>query len=250
MAEQFSELFEQYKSTGDKKVRNEIVMMYANLVRYAVISTRNMYQKYADADDIVNEGTLGLMSAIESFDVTKNVKFETYASLKIRGAIIDYIRKQDIIPRGVRKFTKEMNAAFSKLFSELGREPTNAELAAELNMSEEKLLKGMAASAAASSLSFEEMLEQGGAEFAEPADGSGTWEAERRIHLKERNKILASAIDELNDQQRTVVSLYYYEQLRFSDIAKVMSVSESRVCQIHSKAMMRLRYSMESYINA
>lgn len=247
-AEQFSELFERYKSTGDKKIRNEIVVMYSNLVKFAAISTRNMYQKYAETEDIVNEGTLGLMSAIESFDTSKNVKFETYASIKIRGAIIDYIRKQDIVPRGVRKFSKELDAAFSRLYSELGREPTNEELAGELGISEDKLLKGMAASATAASLSFEEMMEQGNMDFAESKDENGTWEVERSIHLQERTSVLAHAIDELNEQQRTVVSLYYYEQLRFSEIAAVMSVSESRVCQIHSKAMMKLRFSLESYI--
>lgn len=248
-SQQLVELMERYKATGDKKIRNDLVIGYSNLVKYAVISTRNMYQKYTDADDITNEGMLGLMAAIDSFDPTKNVKFETYASIKIRGAIIDYIRKQDIIPRGIRKFSKDADAMFSRLYNELGREPTNAELAKGLGISEEKLMKGLAASASAASFSFEEMMEQGNADFGESKQSDGTWEAEKRLHNRERVEMLAKAIDGLNDQQRTVVSLYYYEQLRFSDIAKVMSVSESRVCQIHSKAMMKLRHSLDSYIN-
>ena len=247
--EQSRELFARYKKTKDVKVRNDIVMAYSSLVRFAVISTRNMYQKYADADDITNEGMMALMSAVESFDIDKNVKFETFASIKIRGAIIDYIRKQDIIPRGVRRFAKELDKTFSKLYSEFGREPTNTELAKAMGISEEKLLKGMAQSAAANSLSFEEMLENGNTDFSEPKDETGSWEAERNLYRRERSEVLASAIDSLNEQQKTVISLYYYEQLRFSDIAKVMDVSESRICQIHTKAMMLLKRSMESYMN-
>lgn len=248
--QQLVEIMSRYKETGDKKFRNDLVIGYSNVVKYAVISTRNMYQKYADADDITSEGMLALMAAIDNFDPSKNVKFETYASIKVRGAIIDYIRKQDVIPRGVRKFSKEVDATFSRLFSEFGREPTNAEIASAMGITEEKLLKGLAASAAAASFSFEEMLESGTMSFGEEKESGGTWEVEKNLHTQERNKMLAKAIDDLNDQQRTVVSLYYYEQLRFSDIAKVMSVSESRVCQIHSKAMMKLRHSLESYIKA
>lgn len=248
--QQLVEIMSRYKETGDKKLRNDLVIGYSNVVKYAVISTRNMYQKYADADDITSEGMLALMAAIDNFDPSKNVKFETYASIKVRGAIIDYIRKQDVIPRGVRKFSREVDATFSRLFSEFGREPTNAEIASAMGITEEKLLKGLAASASAASFSFEEMLESGTMSFGEEKESGGTWEVEKNLHTQERNKMLAKAIDDLNDQQRTVVSLYYYEQLRFSDIAKVMSVSESRVCQIHSKAMMKLRHSLESYIKA
>ena len=118
-----------------------------------------------------------------------------------------------------------------------------------MGISEEKLLKGMAQSAAANSLSFEEMLENGNTDFSEPKDETGSWEAERNLYRRERSEVLASAIDSLNEQQKTVISLYYYEQLRFSDIAKVMDVSESRICQIHTKAMMLLKRSMESYMN-
>jgi RNA polymerase sigma factor for flagellar operon FliA len=246
--EKSRELFLRYKQTKDTKVRNDIVMAYSSVVKYAVISTRNMYQKYADAEDITNEGMMALISAVESFDTEKNVKFETYASIKIRGAIIDYIRKQDVIPRGVRRFAKDLDATFSKLYVEFGREPTNEELAKAMGISVEKLQKGMAAAASANSLSFEEMIENGAADFSAPKDEMGNWETERNLYLKERSQMLARAIDKLNEQQKTVVSLYYYEQLRFSDIAEVMGVSESRVCQIHTKAMMLLRISMEDYI--
>ena len=246
--EQFTELFTRYKQSGDKKIRNEIVVLYGELLKYAVISTRNMYQKYCDAEDISNEAAIALMSAIESFDPERNVKFETYASLKMRGAIIDYIRSQDVIPRSVRRFSKELDTAFSELYSRLDREPTTDEIAEYLNLPKEKLHQKMADSASASALSFEELILNGETDFSSSEDSSGIWETEKRIYFKERSEILKNAIDCLKEQQKLVISLYYYERLKFSDIAKVMDVSESRVCQIHSKAMLNLRYSLEKYI--
>ena len=246
--EQFSELLEKYRTSGEKRYRNEIVLLYGSLVKYAAIATRNMYQKFCDTEDIVNEATIALMSAIESFDSSKNVKFETYASIRMRGAIIDYIRKQDIIPRGLRKFSKELDSAFSHLYSQLDREPTTDELSEYLKIPKEKLTKAMADSAAATSLSFEELVFEGNFDIPANDDSSGVWEVEKDLYLKERNKILAQAINGLKEQQKNVVSLYYFEKLKFSEIAKVLDVSESRVCQIHSKAMLNLKYSIEKYI--
>lgn len=243
-------LLARYKETGDKNSRNDIVLAYGNLIRYAAISTRNMYQKYADTEDIVNEAALALMAAIDTFDMERNVKFETYASMKMRGAIIDYIRKQDIIPRAVRRFSKELDMAFSQLYTELDREPTTDELAVFLNLPKDKLLKNMADSASAASLSFEELLYDGDFDISNNKDSDGVWDVERGLYLKERSKILIKAIDDLKEQQRLVISLYYYERLKFSDIAKVMEVSESRVCQIHSKAMLKLKYNIEHYIKS
>lgn len=243
-------LLARYKETGDKNIRNELVMMYGNLIRFAAISTRNMYQKYADSEDIVNEAALALMAALDTFDFSRNVKFETYASMKMRGAIIDYIRRQDIIPRGVRRFAKELDAVFGALYTELGREPSTDELAQAMKIPKEKMLKSMAESAAASSLSFEELLYEGDFDVPGKQDGDGIWDVERGMYQKERSKLLAKAIDGLKEQQRLVITLYYYEKLKFSDIAKVLDVSESRVCQIHSKAMMKLKYDMEHYVKA
>lgn len=240
-------LIEQYKKSGDKKLRNEIVLLYKNLVKYAVISTRNMYQKFADPEDISNEAVLALISAIDTFDLTKGVKFETYASMKIRGAVIDYIRRQDIIPRTVRHFSKELDIAFSQLYTKLDREPTTDEIAEYMNIPKDKLIKNMASAAGAVTMSFEELLYEGDFDISSSKDSDGIWEAEKNIFTQERNKLLTDAINDLNEQQRLVVSLYYYEKLKFSDIAKVLDVSESRVCQIHSKAMLKLKHTLEEY---
>lgn len=243
-----TELISKYKETGDIAIRNELVVMYSKLVKYIAISTRNLYQKYADTEDIVNEGIISLISAIESFDISRNVKFETYASIKIRGAIIDFIRKQDFIPRRVRQFAKELETAYSALYTKLHREPTIAELSEIMGVPEDKLSKQMGEVAGATTLSFEELLYEDNFELSDESI-TGEWEAEREIFKAEMRNTLAEAIDTLNEKERQVISLYYYEKLKFTDIAKVLQVTESRVCQIHAKAILKLKYYVNSGIN-
>ncbi len=249
-AEKFNELLERYRSGGDKSARNEIVMLCADIIKYAAVSTRNMYAKFTETDDIVNEATLALIAAIDTFKPEKGVKFETYASMRMRGAIIDYIRRMDFIPRSVRKFSKELDKAFGELYNQLGREPSTDEIAQHMNLPKEKLIKLMADSTVSTSLSFEELVYEDNISFLSDEDEAtgGVWEVEKGLYLSERNRILAEAIKGLKENQRTVISLYYYEKLRLSDIAQVMGVTESRVSQIHSKAMLSLRYNLEKYI--
>ncbi len=242
-----SALFEKYRQTHDKSLRNELVMRSMHIVRYAVISTRNMFRRYADDNDISGEAVLALMSAVDSFDPEKNVKFDTYASIKVRGAIIDYVRRMDTVPRGVRKFAKEYDSAYTALCSRMDREPTREEIAEYMGITVEKLDSFAAKSAAAQTLSFEE-LAFGGLELADEPDGE-FYEAEKRLMLEERKSQLAKAVSQLKDKERTVVTLYYYEKLKYSEIAQVMDISESRVCQIHSKAVGKLRDCLSEYLS-
>ena len=133
---------QEYRATGNTNIRNDIVLRYLDVVRLIAVSLRNIYLKYASADDVINEGVLALMGAIETFDPERGVKFETYANLKIKGAIIDYVRRQDWVPRQVRHFGKELDSAYSELFSKLGRHPTNDELAEHMGITKEKLMRG------------------------------------------------------------------------------------------------------------
>lgn len=237
-------LFERYKETGDVTLRNEIVLRYMDIVRYVAVSTRGIYSKYAETDDIVNEGVLALIKAVETYDVRRGVKFETYASLKVKGAIIDFVRSQDWIPRQVRHFSRELDSAYNGLYSELGRAPTNDELAEKLAMPKEKMLRLMADVAGAITLSYEELLYE---DNFDNYDVGGD-NADSGLYEKELKKTVADAIDCLKPKEKQVVTLYYYEKLKFSDIAKVLGVSESRVCQIHSKAMLLLKRKLEQYI--
>lgn len=242
------QLLIKYKETGGTALRNEVVTQYMSVVKYVAASTRNMYCKYADSEDIINEGVIALISAAESFDPSRNVKFETYASVKVRGAVIDYIRRQDIIPRSVRKFAKDYDTAFSALFTELDREPTDEEIAEKLGMSLEKLRNMTAQSSAAQTISLDEMMNDGSFDLPEIPSEEGVWEAEKRLWVNERRKILAEAIDKLNEKEKTVITLYYYEKLRLSEIGKVLDISESRVSQIHSKAVSKLKMYTLDYL--
>ncbi len=242
-----SQLIKKYKETGDKDTRNKIILCYGDLVKYIALSLRNVYLKYAEVDDIVNEGMLALMSSIDSYDIEKNVKFETYASIRIRGHIIDFIRKQDFIPRKIRTFSKEYDKALSYLYSQKGEVPTDAEIASYMNLSENKMLSLLSETASSATLSFEEMIYDNNIELTDDKDDS-QWQAEREILYQEKKSQLIKALDELKDKERLVITLYYYEKLKFSDIAKVIEVSESRVCQIHSMAVKKLKNSLIDYM--
>ncbi len=237
-----SEQIALYKQNGDIALRNEIVLNNMGLVRACAMSMRNMYIKFGETDDVVNEGVLALMDAIESFDPAKGAKFETYASLKIRGAVIDYIRRQDWIPRNVRKFARTLDKANSMLYNLNGRVPTTVELAEYLGMDEDKLLKQMAECSCTITLSFEELLYEDNID--EPAVDAPS---DSGLLREEMSRELAAAVEELRDKERQVITLYYYKNMKYSDIAKALGVSESRVCQIHTKAVLLLKAKLEPY---
>lgn len=233
----------EYQQSGDIALRNEIVLRNMGLVRSCAMSLRNMYIKYGDVDDVVNEGVIALMDAIDSYDPLKGAKFETYASLRIRGAIIDFIRKQDRVPRQVRKFARSLDKANSLLYNLYNRAPTTAELAQAMGMDEEKLLRCMSEASCAVTLSFEELLYEDN--FDEPTGPATT---DQRLMRDELRRVIAQAVDELKEKERQVVTLYYYKNMKYSDIAKALGISESRVCQIHTKAVLSLKAKLEPYI--
>ncbi|MBQ9382719.1 MAG: FliA/WhiG family RNA polymerase sigma factor [Ruminiclostridium sp.] len=233
----------QYRETGDINVRNDIILRYLEMIRLIALSLRNVYIKYASTDDIINEGVIALISAIDTFDLERGVKFETYANIKVRGAIVDFVRRQDWIPRQVRHFGRELDRAYNELFTKLGRHPKNAELAEHLGLSREKLEKQMAESAGAVTLSFEELLYEDNFDIMESGELADT-----AMYEAELKQMIAKAIEELSPKARQVVTLYYYEKLKFGEIAKVLGITESRVCQIHSKAMLFLKHKLEGYV--
>ncbi len=231
-----------YQQNGDIALRNDIVLKNMGLVRSCAMSMRNMYIKFSEPDDVINEGVIALMDAIESYDASKGAKFETYAAIKIKGAIIDYIRKQDWVPRNIRKFAKQLDKANSLLYNLNGRMPTNEELANQLGISEERLLKNMADCSGSLVLSFEELLYEDNID--EPAMDNPT---DGALLHDEMRKVVADAIEELRDKERQVVILYYYKNMKYSDIAKVLGVTEGRVCQIHTKAVLLLKTKLTPY---
>ena len=233
-----------YQQNRDIALRNEIVLQNMGLVRTVALSMRNMYVKFGDVEDVVNEGVIALMDAIESYSPDRGAKFETYASIKIRGAIIDFLRKQDWIPRNVRKFAKALDKANSMLYNLNGRAPTNSELAAQMGMDEEKMLKMMAECSCTITLSFEELLYEDNIDEPSIKDSG----VDRELLHNEMRKVVADAVNELAEKERQVITLYYYKNLKYSDIAKALGVSEGRVCQIHSKATLALKAKLGGYV--
>lgn len=233
----------EYRETQDINLRNDIILRYLDLVRLLAMTLRNIYIKYASPDDIVNEGVLALISAIDTFDLDRGVKFETYANIKIKGAIVDFVRKQDWIPRQVRTFGRELDVAYNELFGKLGRHPKNSELAEYMGLSRETLEKRMAESAGAVTLSFEELLYEDNFEIMDSDDAADT-----AMYQNEQKKVIAEAIDNLSPRAKQVITLYYYEQLKFSEIGRVLGLTESRVSQIHSKAMLFLKHELAEYM--
>ena len=248
MADEYnsSEQVALYQNNKDIALRNEIVLKNMGLVKAVAMSMRNMYIKFGEVDDIVNEGVIALMNAIEEYNPEKGAKFETFAMLKIKGAIIDYIRKQDWIPRNVRKFAKSLDKANSLLYNLYGRAPTTAELAQHLGMDESKLLKNMADCSCSLTMSFEELLYEDNINEPSAKDTA----TDKNLLREEMIKIVAEAVNSLKDKERQVITLYYYKNMKYSDIAKALGVTEGRVCQIHTKAVLALKARLEPYFKS
>ena len=238
-------LLQDYMYSRDEAVRNEIVLKNLGLVRSCALALRNTYVKFGDVDNVVNEGVIALMEAIETYDPERGAKFETYATLRIRGAIIDYVRSQDWVPRSVRKFARDLDNANSVLYNQYNRMPTNAELSEYLEMTEEKLLKCMAEASTTVTLSFEELLYEDNFENHPASAGEAT---DAGVLREECRRVIAQAIDSLKEKEKQVITLYYYKNMKYSDIAKTLGISESRVCQINTKATLTLKTLLEPYI--
>ncbi|MEG1942681.1 MAG: FliA/WhiG family RNA polymerase sigma factor [Angelakisella sp.] len=244
-----AQLMEQYKATGSIVQRNQLVLHYSYIAKVVAAQMRGYTANFAQMEDIVNQGMLTLIDVIEKFDTDRGVKFESYAFTRIKNANIDFIRQQDWLPRRVRKTAKDIATAFDSLSNELMHEPTVKELAAYMAVPEEAINKHYSEISNSVMISLETVLqntlqESGGMDFSADDDR----QPEEKLARDELHSKLVSAIDALSERERTVISLYYYEHLRLYEIAEVMGVSESRVCQLHSKAVSRMKLSMEAYM--
>jgi RNA polymerase sigma factor for flagellar operon FliA len=246
------DMWADYQRSRSIELRNEIVLHYSQLVKAIALRMRGTYKNYAQLDDVVNQGIISLIDAVEKYEPDRGIKFETFASIKVKGAIIDYIRSQDWIPRRLRKLSRDLEAVNNKLCTDLGRQPTHKEIAKEMDMTTAQLDKVMEQTYSFNLLSYEEVVWQkmssvGGDDISvDEAEES----PERKLMEDELRQQLASSIDALNERERTVISLYYYEKLKLKEIATILGVSESRVCQIHSAAIVKMKQSMKEYITA
>ena len=234
-------LWDKYMKTKSQEIREQLILEYVNLVNL-VAGRMGMYLGYTvEYDDLVGYGIFGLIDAIDKFDLEKQVKFETYASLRIRGAILDQIRKMDWIPRTLRQRQRQMDHACMKLESELGRPASDAEIANELDISVEEYNGWKNEAQFMNLVSLDDYLEQGGDGRMEVAGSRRFDHPEQAVEKRELKKMLAEALKSLTEKECSVITLYYYEDMTLKEISQVLSVSESRVSQLHTKALRKIK---------
>lgn len=239
-------MWEQYAVTKDINIRNQIVERYSYLVKIIALKIRGIYQQYGDVDDVVNEGIIALIDVIDKFDLAKNVKFETYATIRIKGAIIDYVRKQDWTPRKVKNDLKIVQQAEKELNIKLGRTPSDDEIAnhLQIDIAEYNLIVRNAL--CTSIMSFEELV--GEVSLRDKEIKYENKLPEDLYEIKELNKVLRESINKLNDKEKLIISLYYKEEIKLKDIAIILEISNSRASQVHSIALEKLKKSIKSYL--
>ena len=241
-----------YKSTEDETLKWPLVLRYEGLIKSAALQIRGVYSSFAQVDDIVSEGILTLLSAIDKFDPEKGIKFETYVAKRIRGMVIDMARKQDWLPRNIRQRAKEIDAAVSGLANELGRFPTDQEVARRLGIPIDKYQKEAARVALSNTLSLDALMDardMEGYRF-EVSSEDPKLQPETVLEDRELQETLAGGIASLQENEQIVLSLYYEKNLHMKEIAQVMGVSEPRISQIHSRAIQKLREHMGTYMNS
>jgi len=238
-------LWAQYTKTRSRELRDQLIVLYSPLVKYVAGRVAVGLPQHVEASDLVSYGIIGLIDAIDRFDPVRQVKFETYAIPRIKGAIIDELRAIDWVPRSVRAKARAVEQAYSALEAALLRTPTDAEVAAELGISEDELQEILRQISFVGVAALDEVFMVGGDRSERTtlgdtiADGSAGPVA--LFEDKEAKEILVNAIGQLGERERTVLSLYYYEGLTLAEIGEILGVTESRVCQIHTKAVLQLR---------
>jgi RNA polymerase sigma factor for flagellar operon FliA len=240
------ELWADYKSTHTRSTRDRLILHYSPLVKFVSGRVLARLPSTLDPNDLVSYGILGLIDAIEKFDIARGLKFETYAVPRIRGAILDELRSIDWVPRSVRSKARAAEQAYAKLEHKLGRSPTDDELASEMGISSTDLDNLMRQTTRASVLQLDEVLFTGqlgartlGDTIADNGDMPGA-----SLELEETRRLVSRAITGLPDRERQVLTFYYYEGLNLAEIGDILGVTESRACQIHTKAVHQLRHRL------
>jgi RNA polymerase sigma factor for flagellar operon FliA len=243
-ASETQRLWADYKQTRDQDLRDKLIIQYSPLVKYVAGRVGVGLPRNVEQSDLVSFGVFGLIDAIEKFDPARGYKFETYAIARIKGAILDELRSIDWVPRSVRSKARTLERAMGKLEAEHHRAPTDDEVAEEMGVTAQQLQTTLSQISFVGVAALDEMLSGGdrgesvtlGDTVADGGDGPmGVYEVE------EMRQILADSINRMPEREKIVLTLYYYEGLTLAEIGRVLSVTESRVCQIHTKAVLQLR---------
>jgi RNA polymerase sigma factor FliA len=245
-----------YSAERDPTLREQLILQYTPLVKYVVGRLAIILPRIMDSNDVISTGTMGLIEAVDRYDPSSGVKFQTYAIARIRGAILDELRSLDWIPRSARQRSQEIARTFSRLEAETGQTPTDEAVAKELGLDMHQYQQAsLSASAVILSLEMPMSAMDGSdegqsamlLETIESTSATNPLQATEEAELLEG---LANAIRALSDRERTLLSLYYEQELTMKEISQVLDVSESRVCQLHSRALHRLRAHLGSLVTA
>lgn len=248
-ADVVAELWREYKARATPEARERLILHYSPLVKFVAGRVAAGLPQSIEQADLVSYGIFGLIDAIDKFDPGRGFKFETYAISRIKGAIIDELRSIDWVPRSVRAKARAIERAYSKLENELRRTPDDAEVASELGMSEPELNEVLSQVSFVGLVALDELLASGGNDRGGTSTVGDTiadraHDPVEAFEIDEMKHLLADAINRMPDRERLVLTLYYYEGLTLAEIGSVLGVTESRVCQIHTKAILQLRARM------
>lgn len=247
-------LWKEYKSSGSKIAKDKLLVEYAHLVKYMGNRIAINLPSSIDRNDIISSGIIGLIKAVETFDPERGFKFETYASHKIRGAILDELRALDWVPRSIRQKSKDLQKVYAKLENQLGRIPYDDEVCEELNVSLNEFEKMLSDVSPTTIVSLEETMPDRSAESKEirlidTIEDPGSDNPLKELGFSEVKRILKETIGNLPEKEKLVVALYHFEELTLKEIGVVLEISESRVSQIHSKAILKLKSKLLQKIN-
>ena len=244
--EEKEQLWASYCKNKTQEKREQLIIEYAPLVKI-VAGHLHMYLGYAvEYDDLVGYGIFGLIDAVDRYDMDKDVKFETYASLRIRGAILDHIRKMDWIPRTVRQKQKKLEGAIKEIEAELGKSASDEQIAERLDISVEELQEWYSKMKTTTLVSLNEHIDQGNEIKMDASRNSHFEIPERVVEKQETKKQLAKALEILTEKEKKVILFYYYEELTLKEISQILEVSESRVSQLHTRALQKLKEKLGS----
>ena len=239
------ELWQEYREKGDKAVRDRLILTYAPLVKYVAGRLGSSLPAHVDEGDLVSYGLLGLIGAIERYDPDRDIKFETYAIARIRGAIIDELRALDWVPRSGRSRARQIERAIGELEAKLGRAPTDEEIAAKVGVTVDELDNSLTDISRSSIAALDELWSVSGdgdqVSLLDTLEDDNVSQPAEVLDETETREALADAIARLPEREKLVVTLYYYEELTLREIGEVLGVTESRVSQLHTKAILRLK---------
>jgi len=247
---ELKDLWSRYKADGDQQARERLVLAYSPLVKYVAGRVSSGLPAHVEEADLISYGLLGLISAIERFDPEREIRFETFAVTRIKGSIIDELRSLDWVPRSVRAKAREIEQANAKLENKLQRAPTDAEMAAALGVTQDEFQESLVKIANSSVVALDELWtvsDSSGDQVSllDTIPDPGAADPVRELDISDMKDSLADAIARLPEREKLVIALYYYENLTLREIGEVLGVTESRVSQLHTKAVLRLKSKLQ-----